>query len=78
MAYRVANGGSAVVGTSQTFRRNADGSWTCVAPATIEHPKGRIQVSPGTTLKRGREFMGVDLAAWLDEHARDFLDPSRQ
>ena len=26
-----------------------------------------FQVIPGTTLKRGREFMGVDLAAWLEQ-----------
>lgn len=66
-----------MVTESQAFRRNPDGSWTCIAPATIEHPKGRIQVSPGTTLRRGTPFMGVDLAAWLEEHAKDFLDPSR-
>jgi hypothetical protein len=51
---------------SHAFRRNADGSWTCVAPATLDGPNGRIQVTPGTTFARGEIFMGVDIAALLD------------
>ena len=51
----------------RAFRRNADGSWTCVAPATFDGPSGRIQVTPGSTFVRGTIFMNVDLAAWLDE-----------
>jgi hypothetical protein len=34
----------------EAFWRNEDGSWICIDPITIEHPKGRMQVSPGTTL----------------------------
>lgn len=52
---------------AQAFRRNADGSWTCVAPITIDHPQGRIEVTSGTRLARNTRFMGVDLAAWLEE-----------
>ena len=51
----------------KAFRRNPDGSWTCVEPATLEGPGGRrIQVTPGSTFVRGTNFMGVDLAEWLD------------
>jgi len=49
------------------FRRKNDGSWTCLSPATIEHPKGRIQVTPDSRFMPGTVFMGVDLAAYLDE-----------
>lgn len=49
------------------FWRNDDGSWICIDPITIEHPAGRVQVSPGTTLRPGVPFMGVDLTTWLDE-----------
>jgi len=49
------------------FARNADGSWICIAPATLDHPQGRIQVNVGTTFKPGVVHMGVDVAAWLDE-----------
>jgi hypothetical protein len=53
----------------KAFQRNADGSWTCVAPATIDGPNGRIQVARGHTFAHGRKYMGVDLAKWLDDQA---------
>ena len=49
------------------FWRNEDGSWICIDPITIDHPHGRMQVSPGTTFKPGVAFMGIDLARWLEE-----------
>jgi hypothetical protein len=49
------------------FWRNEDGSWICIDPITIEHPKGRVQVAPGTTLMPGTPYMGIDLAAWLEQ-----------
>ena len=55
----------------QAFYRNEDGSWICIDPVTIEHPKGRVQVSPGTMITPGVPFMGVDLAAWLDQQIRN-------
>jgi len=51
------------------FWRNEDGSWICIDPVTIEHPKGRMQVSPGTLLTPGELFMGIDLATWLEEQS---------
>jgi hypothetical protein len=55
---------------AETFRRNADGSWTCIRHATFDGPAGRMQVSPGTTFAPGTLFMNVDLALWLDEEVR--------
>lgn len=57
------------------FWRNEDGSWICIDPVTIDHPQGRMQVSPGTTLTPGMLFMGIDLAAWLEEELRKLLPP---
>jgi len=54
----------------RAFTRNPDGSWTCVQAIRIEHPRGRIEVIPGTRLARDTRFMGVDLAAWLEEMLR--------
>jgi hypothetical protein len=51
----------------RNFRRNADGSWTCVAHATLSTPKGRIQVTEGSCFFPGTTFMGFDLARWLEE-----------
>ena len=51
----------------KAFRRNADSSWTCVHPASIPHPSGRIEIAVGTRLERGRRFMGVDVVAWIED-----------
>jgi hypothetical protein len=51
----------------RAFNRTSDGSWTCVEPVTIEHPRGRMQVPVGATVRAGQPFMGVDLADWLEE-----------
>lgn len=55
----------------KAFFRHPDGSWTCIAPATLEHPRGRIQVAQGTHLTRGTSFMGIDLVDWLEAQHRE-------
>jgi hypothetical protein len=63
------------VDLSKAFRHNADGSWSCVVPVTLEHPKGRIQVTPGSTFTRGSRFMGIDVAEWLDQAIVSYARP---
>lgn len=53
----------------QAFRRNFDGSWTCIKPVTLYGPTGRIQVASGSTFARGAHFMNIDLARWLEQQA---------
>jgi hypothetical protein len=48
-----------------TFRRNRDGSWTCVAPVSFDGPIGRIKLSPGSSFAKGVLYKGVDIAAFL-------------
>jgi hypothetical protein len=48
------------------FRREGEGVWICVEPATLELPQGRVQVAPGTRFTIGTMFMNVELAALLD------------
>jgi hypothetical protein len=50
-----------------SFRRENAGVWVCLEPVTIDHPRGRIQIAPGSYFCRGSHFMGVDLATWLDQ-----------
>jgi len=55
---------------AKAFRRNSDGSWTCIAATTwFENAQQRIQVTPGTCFRRGECYMNVDVARWLDEEA---------
>ena len=49
------------------FCKNPDGSWTCISPATLHTPKGRIQVTAGSRFYPGTRFMGFDLAHWLND-----------
>ena len=60
----------------KAFRRDLDGSWTCIAPADFDGPNGRIQVAPGARFTRGTVFMGVELVSWLDEQVGN-LDDAR-
>jgi hypothetical protein len=50
-----------------SFRREKDGIWICLESVTIHHPNGSIEVTPGRSFKKGDEYMGIDLASWLDE-----------
>ena len=52
-----------------------NGAWTCVSPAEFNGPNGRIQVAVGSRFTRGTNFMGIDLAEWLDDqYAKDRRD----
>jgi hypothetical protein len=62
---------------SKCFRRESPGVWTCVMPAMLQLPEGRVQVASGTRLKAGTKFMNVDVAALLDEYARLHVGESR-
>ena len=48
------------------FCRNPDGSWTCVSPAALQGPNGRVQVTQGSRFYPGTIFMGFDIARWLE------------
>jgi hypothetical protein len=49
------------------FRREGGGTWVCVAPATLDLPRGRIQVTPGSRFTIGTKYMNIDVARLLDE-----------
>jgi len=52
------------------FVRVAPGLWTCVRNGEFEGPRGRIQVSVGSTFAKGTSFMGIDLAHLLEEESQ--------
>ncbi len=52
------------------FRRNADGSWTCVEPITLVQPSGPVQFTQGATFRPESMFMGIKVAKFLDELAK--------
>jgi hypothetical protein len=32
---------------ASAFWRTEDGSWICIDPVTLDHPKGRVQIASG-------------------------------
>ena len=60
----------------KAFERNPNGSWTCIAPATLDGPNGRIQVAPGLIVLPGTIFMGIDLATWLERYYQSLISRS--
>lgn len=65
------------VGSAQTtpapadagaFRRNADGSWTCIAPSYLIAPLTRAVVNPGIAFRPGQMFLAMDLAARVESN----------
>lgn len=55
---------------ARCFCRNSDASWTCVAPATLYSPRGRIEITEGSRFYPGTTFIGFDFAGWLEERIR--------
>lgn len=53
-----------------SFRRNADGSWTCVASVTLASRLGPIRFTEGATFPSGMMFMGIRVSKLLDEMAK--------
>lgn len=44
-----------------SFQKLADGTWKVVSPVKIETDKGSGMLSPGTTIKAGKQIAGVDI-----------------
>ena len=51
------------------FIREGPGVWTCIEPAELMLPQGRVQVNTGTRITFGSKFMGVELARLLEEQS---------
>ena len=55
---------------TDAFRREADGSWTCIETTTVDHPNhGPIHFTAGAVFHAEDTYMGVKVAKWLDSLA---------
>jgi len=63
-------GGGNLATFIDSFRRNADGSWTCVASVTLVSRAGPIRFTEGATFPTGMMFMGIRVSRLLDEMAK--------
>ena len=55
---------------AEAFKKDADGKWECVMACAIDIENKEIVFTEGMTFSKGSPFMGVDVAKWLDEHAK--------
>ena len=53
------------------FRRNPDGSWTCVEETFIFGYGGIITINPGLTFKAEEYSWGVDIAGVLEDRLKE-------
>jgi hypothetical protein len=51
---------------TDAFRREPDGSWTCIEATSFNHPSGRIQFTANAVFGPEDMFMGVKVAKCLD------------
>tara|TARA_B100000315_G_scaffold235105_1_gene249706 strand:+ start:159 stop:539 length:381 start_codon:yes stop_codon:yes gene_type:complete len=49
------------------FEKDASGTWHCKEACAIEIGNKEIVFTTGMTFTEGTQFMGIDVAKWLDE-----------
>ncbi len=54
----------------ETFEKDDSGNWHCVQACALDMENKEIVFTKGMTFVKGSPFMGVDVAKWLDEHAK--------
>ena len=48
------------------YKRNDDGSWTCIKQTLLQGPFARILIDQGTIFYPEQLFMGIDVSAYLE------------
>jgi hypothetical protein len=48
-----------------SFQKGTDNTWRVVSPVKIETDKGSAMLSPGTTIRPGKQVAGIDIYAAL-------------
>ncbi len=56
----------------RAFERQPDGSWLCVAPATIVTQDGTVTVEPGSVFAYGKVVGHLDIAEYLEQLGASF------
>jgi hypothetical protein len=55
--------------TTKPFRKNSDGSWTCISTTVLHGQLVRVKIEPGMTFLPDSLFIGLDIAKMLDAEA---------
>ena len=49
------------------FEHQADGSWRCLEPVTIETPEATLSIEPGMIFVFGHKVRHLDVAEYLEQ-----------
>lgn len=49
------------------FRKNSDGSWTCIKNTDLKNAYGVYRINPGMTFVKKKPHWGIDVAELLDQ-----------
>ena len=49
------------------FTKREDGVWVGLKPCLVPGNSGPVRVGPGMEFVEGIQYMGVDIAAWLEK-----------
>ncbi|MFH1381541.1 MAG: hypothetical protein ABIH70_01460 [Chloroflexota bacterium] len=55
---------------TDAFERDNRGTWHCKEACSVEMNNKEITFVSGMTFTKGAEFLGMDVAQWLDENAK--------
>ena len=53
--------------SSKEFKKNPDGSWTCIKNTDIKSSYGIYRIPPGMTFKKKTTHWGMDVAELLEQ-----------
>ena len=51
------------------FRKNPDGTWTCIKATPIKVGNRILAISKDMTFTKGVPYLVVDVAGWLEGHS---------
>ena len=55
---------------TENFEKDADGTWHCNLTCSVKMDKKLIVMDKGMTFTKGKPYMGVDVADWLDKNSK--------
>ncbi len=55
---------------TENFTKDTEGKWHCNLTCSIEVDKKMVVLDKGMTFSKGQNYLGVDVAGYLDEYSK--------
>ena len=60
--------GEEITVPANAFEKDEAGNWQCVRACSINMNNTEMGLSAGMKFTKGEQYLGMDIAEWLDEH----------